>query len=520
MPNGESYRQWLYCLAVGSQSEFALWAYFSLIHPFTVSNFMKFRMRRIMPGVVFLTALLLILAIACGPSAEQSAATDSTEPTTPAQAPLAASAASAATSEARAAEQPAATEPSTDTKTSESSATTSEQPTAAPESQAAADPTATSAPVRPAAASVPVSTDIPNIEGIDAWLNTEMELQIGELAAEGKVVLVDFWTYTCINCIRTLPFLRDWWAQYEDDGLVILGIHTPEFEFEKDYQNVADAIETHSVGWPVAQDNRMVTWRNFENRYWPAKYLFNTRGEMVYSHFGEGAYAETEERIRNALVEAGADLSDDLLILPQDQARDPTFTEAGGRAAVTPELYAGWHRNFLTARAGRPPYVAQQEYFEAILNSTDQGDHATAVINVSAPDFSMPEDIHPHAMYFQGEWSVEPERIRHARVTENLEDYLALKYSAKSVNAVLTSDSGAPYRVYLTVDGAMMTPENAGEDVQWDENGTSFVLVDEPRMYGLVNNPQYLPESVLIMGSNSDDFGLFAFTFGVYAEGP
>ena len=93
-----------------------------------------------------------------------------------------------------------------------------------------------------------MSTDIPNIEGIDAWLNTEMELQIGELAAEGKVVLVDFWTYTCINCIRTLPFLRDWWAQYEDDGLVILGIHTPEFEFEKDYQNVADAIETHSVG--------------------------------------------------------------------------------------------------------------------------------------------------------------------------------------------------------------------------------------------------------------------------------
>ena len=146
----------------------------------------------------------------------------------------------------------------------------------------------------------------------------------------------------------------------------------------------------------------MVTWRNFENRYWPAKYLFNTRGEMVYSHFGEGAYAETEERIRNALVEAGADLSDDLLILPKDQARDPTFTEAGGRAAVTPELYAGWHRNFLTARAGRPPYVAQQEYFEAILNSTDQGDHATAVINVSAPDFSMPEDIHPHAMYFPG----------------------------------------------------------------------------------------------------------------------
>ena len=480
---------------------------------------MKFRMRRITPGVVFLMALLLTIALACGPSAEPSPATNSTEPTAPPGAPLAAAAESAATVEAQAAEQPAATEPSMDSKASESSGTTSEQPTAAPEQPAPADPTATTASARPAAASVPVSADIPDIAGIDAWLNTETELQIGELAAEGKVVLVDFWTYTCINCIRTLPYLRDWWAQYEDDGLVILGIHTPEFEFEKDYQNVADAIDTHSVGWPVAQDNRMTTWRNFDNRYWPAKYLYNIRGEMIYSHFGEGAYAETEERIRNALVEAGADLSDDPFNNPQDQARDQAFRAARliGQGVVTPELYAGWHRNFLTARAGRPPYVAQPEYFEAIDISSDE---STSIIDVTAPDVTDPSNLVPHAMYFQGQWSVEPERIRHARVTENLEDYLALKYSAKSINAVLTSDSGEPYRVYLTVDGAMMTPENAGADVQWDENGTSYILVDVPRMYALVDNPQYLTDSTLVMGSNSDDFGLFAFTFGVYAEGP
>ena len=466
---------------------------------------MPFQIRRISFGVVFLTALFLIAAIACGPSAEPAASSE----TSPAPA-------TGATT-APAAEQPSATTPATDTQAAQSTGTTGEQPTAAPDNQAQADPTATSAPPPPPAVAVSVAEDIPAIEGIDAWLNTEMELQIGELAAEGNVVLVDFWTYTCINCIRTLPYLRDWWAQYEDDGLVILGIHTPEFEFEKDYQNVADAIETHSVGWPVAQDNNMTTWRNFENRYWPAKYLYNVRGEMIYSHFGEGAYAETEERIRNALVEAGADLSDDPFNAPQDQARDSTFQSArqSGRAAVTPELYAGWHRNFLTARAGRPPYVAQQEYFDAILKAEDRTEHTIATIDVSVP-----QDIQPHAMYFQGQWSVEPERIRHARMTENLEDYLALNYAAKSVNAVLTSDSGEPYRVVITVDGAMMTPENAGADVQWDENGRSYVLVDEPRMYGLVDNPQYLPESILTMRSNSDDFGLFAFTFGVYAEGP
>ena len=400
------------------------------------------------------------------PSAQEKAAEEATESAPTAET----AAASAAQSSESAADSPA------------------EQPTEAMNEQPSERPTAVPPPTLPADAFIVSDDDIPPIEGIAAWLNTETELQIAELAAQGKVVLIDFWTYTCINCIRTLPYLRDWWAQYEDDGLVILGIHTPEFEFEKDYQNVADAIDTHDVGWPVAQDNRMVTWRNFDNRYWPAKYLFNVRGEMIYSHFGEGAYGETEQRIRNALVEAGADLSDDPFNVPEDQARDAAFqtARAAGGGAITPELYAGWHRNFLTARAGRTPYVAQAEYFEAVDISDPEG---AGMLNVSIPDL---DSLQPHAMYFEGEWSVEPERVRHARKTENLEDYLALRYSAKSINAVLTSDSGEPYKVYLTVDGMMMTEENAGADVQWDENGTSFILVDEPRMYALVDNPQYL----------------------------
>ena len=358
----------------------------------------------------------------------------------------------------------------------------------------------------------PIAPDIPNVEGIDAWLNTDDALTIQELVGEGNVVLVDFWTYTCVNCIRTLPFLRDWWTRYEDDGLVILGIHAPEFEFEKDYENVAEALKTHEIGWPVAQDNDMVTWRNFDNRFWPAKYLFNSHGEMIYSHFGEGAYGETEQKIRNALVEAGADLSDDPLDLPEDQVRDAAFQAArvGGRAPVTPELYAGWERNVGVARSGRHPYVAQYEdYFQSILSGGN-----------GLIDVQVPQDLNPHLLYFQGQWSVEPERIRHARETAELEDYLALNYAAKSVNAVLTSDSGEPYEVVVTVDGAMLSEENAGADVQWDEDGYSYIVVDEPRMYGIIDNPQYLPQSILTMRSNSDDFGLFAFTFGVYAEGP
>ena len=470
---------------------------------------MLFTLRRATTGVALWGIILLALAaLACGPGA-------GAPPGDSAPADAAPAAGAGSSGVALTMPPPAAANAGSAGESGGSSATT----TAGAGSSGAATASAP-APTAPPPTATPVARarvnmNIPKVEGIDAWLNTDAALSISQLTAEGKVVLVDFWTYTCVNCIRTLPYLREWWSRYADDGLVILGIHAPEFEFEKDYDNVASAIATHDIGWPVAQDNNMVTWRNFDNRYWPAKYLFSSRGEQIYSHFGEGAYGETEQRIRNALVEAGADLSDDPLDLPQDQERDAAFQSAGGllrRPAITPELYAGWHRNFLTARAGRTPYVAQPEYFEAIAPANSD---ATGLIAVSVP-----QDIQPHRLYFHGEWSVEPERTRHARVTEELEDYLALNYAARSVNVVLTSDSGAPYDVIITQDGAMLNADNAGADVRWDENGYSYVRVDEPRMYAIIDNPQYLPSAILTMRSNSDDFGIFAFTFGVYAEGP
>ncbi len=469
---------------------------------------MMFSTRR--AGALFALTLGLFLAAAiaaCGQSAAPAAPSVDPAPTMPP--PATATAAAAQTGD-----QPPASDGGQAPKTTGAAAESTTEPAEPAPSSATAQPAADAEIAERARALVNIER-IPQVDGIDAWLNTDMELSIADLVSEGNVVLVDFWTYTCVNCIRTLPFLRDWWARYEDDGLVILGIHTPEFEFEKDYDNVAEALDTHDISWPVAQDNFMTTWRNFENRYWPAKYLFNSRGEMIYSHFGEGHYGETEQQIRNALVEAGADLSDDPLDLPEDQIRDAAFQSARrmGSAEVTPELYAGWERNLGVARIGRHPYVAQyEEYFNSIPFDVE---NATGVIDVT-----IPQELKRHVLYFQGQWSVEPERIRHARTTENLEDYLALNYAAKSVNAVLTSDSGEPYQVIVTVDGAMLTPENAGADIQWDEDGYSYILVDEPRMYGIVDNPQYLPQSVLTMRSNSDDFGLFAFTFGVYAEGP
>ena len=337
------------------------------------------------------------------------------------------------------------------------------------------------------------------VEGIDNWINSD-PLTVADL--RGKVVLVDFWTYTCVNCIRTFPYLREWHARYADDGLVILGIHTPEFEFEKDYDNVVQATQEHSIVWPVAQDNDFVTWRNYNNRYWPAKYLIDRNGVVRYKHFGEGKYAQTEEKILELLFETGADVSTQGLTMPKDQETAQGFNRFFDD--VTPELYAGYERNYSAVLYGRHPYVVQQEYYQS----------KDTVI-----DFMVPDDLLPDKIYFSGPWLIEVERAKHARNTSNFEDYIDLKYSAKSVNLVLTSESGKPYKVRLTVDGEYLTEANKGDDVIIGADGESYILVDEPRLYALVKNPAYVQEEVLRMSSNSQDFGIFAFTFGVYEEG-
>lgn len=161
------------------------------------------------------------------------------------------------------------------------------------------------------------------------WFNTE-PLTLNSL--RGKVVLVDFWTYTCINCIRTLPYLKSWHEKYVDDGLIIIGVHSPEFEFEKSPDNVQKAITDFGLPYPVMQDNNFDTWKAYSNRYWPAKYLINKDGHIVYTHFGEGEYDETERKIQELLKETGATIS------------DPITSGSYQNYARTPELYIGSDR--------------------------------------------------------------------------------------------------------------------------------------------------------------------------------
>ncbi|MCH7738165.1 MAG: redoxin domain-containing protein [Chloroflexi bacterium] len=341
----------------------------------------------------------------------------------------------------------------------------------------------------------------PEFGGIEAWINGG-PLTMEEL--RGQVVLIDFWTYTCINCIRTYPYLKQWHSRYADDGLVIVGVHAPEFEFEKVYDNVVEATEVNALDWTMAQDNDFVTWRRYSNRFWPAKYLIDKDGVVRYTHFGEGGYAETEDLIRELLAEADPAFLANSMPLPEDQAIDPGFLIARN-AEVTRELYGGYERGEGDLLYGQGGYVQQMQYFE----------NKNQVF-----EFTISESQLPHKINFQGAWHIGPESSTHGRMTESYEDYLSLVYSATSVNAVLTSDSGEPYKVRITVDGEYLTDANKGSDIIIGDDGESYLWVRSPSLYNVINNDSYVRRQNLKMASNSPDFGLFAFTFGVYDTGP
>lgn len=341
----------------------------------------------------------------------------------------------------------------------------------------------------------------PEFGGIDAWINGG-PLKMEEL--RGQVVLIDFWTYTCINCIRTFPFLKQWNSRYADDGLVIVGVHTPEFEFEKVYENVVEATQTNNLSWTMAQDNDFVTWRSYSNRFWPAKYLIDKDGIVRYTHFGEGGYAETESLIRELLAEANPSFLENSLPLPEDQTLDPGFLISRD-GEVTRELYGGYSRGESDRVFGRGGYVQQMEYFDT---------------KNQVFDFVVTEDLEPHKLNFQGPWFIGPESSTHGRTTEDFEDYLTLVYSATSVNAVLTSSSGEPYKVRVTVEDEYLTENNKGSDIVIGDDGESYLWVTAPSLYNVINNESYVRRETLKMSSNSPDFGLFAFTFGIYDTGP
>ncbi len=307
------------------------------------------------------------------------------------------------------------------------------------------------------------SVNAPEFPDNLTWLNTP-GLTMGKL--RGKVVLIDFWAYSCINCQRTLPYLKKWWDKYKDKGLVIIGVHSPEFEFEKDIKNVQKALRQYEVDWPVVMDNQMQIWNSYANHYWPAKYLVNDEGKIIYTHFGEGNYGETELKIQSALRDAGFKVGNQLI----------SGFEESFLAIQTPELYFGSLRGLVE---------------------------------------NVPSDISlkPDRIYAIGKWDQKEEFLQHTRETKELDDLIVLNYKAKEVFLVMEAADKKPIKVYVTLDGVGLNRENAGRDIQFDKENRSFVEVDFSTLYNLISTPTF-GDHTLRLSTLSDQLRCFAFTFG------
>jgi cytochrome c biogenesis protein CcdA/thiol-disulfide isomerase/thioredoxin len=316
------------------------------------------------------------------------------------------------------------------------------------------------------AQALPVLGEAPEFTGTQQWFNTPGQRPLSLRELRGQVVLLDFWTYTCINCIRTFPYLRAWDERYRDRGLTIVGVHTPEFPFEREAGNVAEAIEQSELRYPVVQDNEYATWNAYANQYWPAKYLIDAQGRVRYVHFGEGEYEETEAAIRELLAEAGRKPG-----AGHAQAR----VEAASAGVTTPESYLG------SLRA------------ERFVNGP---------IGAGTQTFSVPASgLAPDSLAYEGRWRIDPHgatALSGAR--------LHLDFGARRVFLVLGADA-RPRHVRVLLDGKPVPDRLAGADVHG-----GVATIRRQRLYRLVELPR--PGRHTLTLQLDPGVSGYAFTFG------
>lgn len=313
---------------------------------------------------------------------------------------------------------------------------------------------------------------LPPLTGASEWFNTTNKNPLTPADLEGKVVLVDFWTYSCINCIRTLPYLTEWHKKYADKGLVIIGVHTPEFAFEKEPENVADALQKHGIEYPVALDPIYSIWNTFNNRYWPAKYLFAADGRLAYTHFGEGEYPQTELEIQRLLTARGEAVNMDVV----ETGTAPDFRRIG-----SPETYLG--------------YVRGDGFGQEIDPDTDT-------------TYTTPQNPALNRASFGGRWRVEHES---AHVVEK-NATLTYRFSASAVHLVMGSTNGS-VRVRVTLNGAPV-PAEARPPEMLQINGETILMVNGKDLYTLINQNGIYKEGLLHLEFLDAGADVFAFTFG------
>ena len=314
---------------------------------------------------------------------------------------------------------------------------------------------------------------------ISEYINTK-PISFDDL--KDKVVLVDFWTYSCINCIRTIPHLNEWYDKYSDKGLVIVGIHTPEFEFEKNPENVKSAVQKFGIKYPVLQDNDKETWNEYENRYWPRKYVVDDEGYIRYDHIGEGAYQETEKVIQALLTERAAHLGIKNINLNSSESIDNSskfeYRDINFSKIQSPELYFGYE-------FARTP-LGNNEGFKP-----DQSVHYILPENIA---------IKPNMIYLEGKWKNNLDNME----LQSNNGSIILKYNSKSVNIV----AGGNGNFTVKQDGNLIK-----NDLSKDSSTDGKFMIDDKRLYNLVTNKDYREHTIEI-DVKGEGFQIYTFTFG------
>ena len=327
----------------------------------------------------------------------------------------------------------------------------------------------------PASQTLPVEGALPSLAGATAWLNSP------PLTAEGlrgKVVLVDFWTYSCINCLRSLPYVRAWAEKYKDAGLVVIGVHAPEFAFEKDLGNVGRAVRDLRIGYPVAVDNDYALWRGFDNHYWPAHYFIDAEGRIRAHHFGEGEYERSEAIIRRLLAEAGKSASlEGVAGVRAEGVQAPSDFAAVG----SPETYIGYER---------------AEHFSS----------PGGMLRDQRRLYALPASLALNDWALAGEWTVESERALLGAPGGRV----AFRFHARDLHLVLgPGEDGKPLRFRVRLDGA---PPGADHGVDTDAEG--FGTVSSQRLYQLIRQGAPGRDRSFEIEFLDPGAQAFAFTFG------
>ncbi|MCS4281193.1 cytochrome c biogenesis protein DipZ [Stenotrophomonas rhizophila] len=323
---------------------------------------------------------------------------------------------------------------------------------------------------------LPVEGTLPSLAGATDWLNSP---PLDAPALRGKVVLVDFWTYSCINCLRAMPYVREWAERYRDHGLVVIGVHAPEFAFERNLANVQRAVKDLKVTYPVAIDNDFAIWRGFNNKYWPAHYFIDAQGQIRAHHFGEGNYAQSEQIIRQLLREAGNTLpGDDALVA---MTLDGVARQADMSNLKSPETYLGHARaeNFASPGGQRQDQPA---------------------------DYTVPATLQHNQWALAGRWTVGNEDAR----LETRGGRIAFRFHARDLHLVLApGEDGKPVRFRVRIDG-QAPGAAAGGDISADGDGR----VDENRLYQLIRQSGAVQERTFEIEFLDPGVHAYAFTFG------